>query len=231
MRSVANWRAQCEQSICYSGPHNQDCKPPAETHRCLWQPHFSLFLFNSRRKIYFQQDKFYPGEFYKALHQSFSLWVKFPCLSSPLILFFSIYSFIHTYIKHVEGGLLCGRSTHWGVSLASIPLDPSRPPSHPTQQWKGTGREGEDIVEGGLSGLGFMSALIVFFLLLSNSTLNQLQGENQGSETLTNLPKVTQLESSRLRLEAGYDNLQGLCPPPQPCHPPLLPLWTSSCCR
>lgn len=108
------------------------------------------------------------------------------------------------------------------VSLANIPLDPSQPPSHPTQQWKGTGREGEEVFRGRPLRSRIHVSVDCFFLLLSNSALNQLQGENQGSETLTNLPKVTQLESSRLRLEAGYDNLQGLCfpPPPAPCHPP-----------
>lgn len=103
------------------------------------------------------------------------------------------------------------------VSLWTLPDPPHIQPSSGKEQ----GERERTSLEGGLSGLGFMSALIVFFLLLSNSTLNQLQGENQGSETLTNLPKVTQLESSRLRLEAGYDNLQGLCPPPAlPPSPP-----------
>ena len=58
--------------------------------------------------------------------------------------------------------------------------------------------------EGSLSGLGFVSKLVCLFLL-SNLSLITSSKKPQGSERLTNLPKVTQLESNRPRLEDSSD--------------------------
>lgn len=147
---------------------------------------------------------------------SLSSGVKFLHLSSPLTHFFFIYSFIHscTHTSNTWGVLLCVESNRcylgahilplarlfvFPTSLGALPTLWHVPPS----SGKESGR-GRKSFEGSLSGLGFVSRCVCFFLL-SNLTLITSSKKTQGSERLPSLPKVTQLEGSRPRLEASSD--------------------------
>lgn len=162
---TAGWLSDFEEQTTlithHAVPKHGCCKATG-----IWGMFVSTALFSLSWLICHLHHRYWSVEFYEALLQRFSLWLKFPHFFSPLTHSFSfIYSFIHSYIytSNTGGGgrempsmwqvksLLSGSSHSsfdWVASLANIPLEPSQPPSHTIQRWKGIGRERDEVLRG-----------------------------------------------------------------------------------
>lgn len=95
----------------------------------IWGMFVTTALFSLSWLICHLHYRYWSVEFYEALLQPFSLWLKFPHFFSPLTHSFSfIYSFIHSYIytSNTGGGVggcpLCGKSSHCYLGAHILPL-------------------------------------------------------------------------------------------------------------